>query len=348
MEYIIYCVFACGLNLVFIPIIIGVARKFNWFDDVNERKIHTGRVPRLGGVGIVLSFFISLFVLSLVNARVNHEIPQYGLVGIAMVIVHIVGLIDDFKDLRAKTKFVAHLAAALLVTVAGYRFKTIFIPWLGVWDLGLWSYPLTIIWIVGVINALNMIDGLDGLSGGIGVIASFGLGMIFLNTGQVVPSFGAIILLGALIGYLVFNFPPAKTFMGDSGSTFLGFTLAVLPLLDTTGREGLWFWDGVTVLLLPIYDVFAAMIRRAKGGVSLMSPDRWHFHHKLLGLGLSVRSILYVAYSICLALALVAISSLFLEPAMHIFIVVISWLILLVFFLVLHYRKERSLANNTP
>ncbi len=262
-----------------------------------------------------------------------------------MLLVHLVGLFDDFRDLRARIKFLAHFMAAAIVALAGYRFRSLYLPVLGVIELGILSYPLTIVWIVGVVNAINMIDGMDGLSGGISIIGAFALGLILMEGMGGTPSVASVALVGSLAGYLFYNFPPAKIFMGDSGSTFLGFTLAVLPLLDTSGGNGFWFWDGITILLLPVFDVFAAMIRRARKGVSLMSADRWHFHHKLLRLGLGNRAILAVAYSICMVLGATAISVLFLPPVIHLVLVLVSWVALLVFFTVLHYVKERTLAG---
>lgn len=336
---------ACILDILAIPVILLIARKRGWFDEVNERKIHTGKIPRLGGIGIFWSFFVTLVFVALFSKGSLKDALDYWPVILAMLLVHLVGLVDDFRDLKARLKFLVHVAAAIVVVVAGYRFRTIFIPWLGAVELGWFSYPLTMVWIVGVINALNMIDGMDGLSGGISIIGAFALGLVLLETGRGTPSVAAIALVGSLAGYLFYNFPPARIFMGDSGSTFLGFALAVFPLLDRSGGGGMWFWDGITVLLLPIFDVFAAMIRRARKGVPMMSPDRWHFHHKLLRLGLGTRSVLAVAYAVCMALGAVAISVLFLEPAWHLALVLASWLGLLAFFTVLHFIKERSLGD---
>lgn len=336
---------ACILNIISIPLIIFVATKRGWFDKVSARKIHTGQIPRLGGVGIFWSFAITVLLVSVFSRGSAKDAMAYWPVGVAMLLVHLVGLVDDFHDLRAKLKFAIHLLAAFIVVAAGYRFRTIYLPGIGELALGIWSYPLTVVWLVGVINALNMIDGMDGLSGGISIIGAFALGVILMQTRLGTPTVAAIALVGSLAGYLFYNYPPAKIFMGDSGSTFLGFALALLPLMDRTGGGGFWFWDGVTILLLPIFDVFAAMIRRTRKGVSMMSPDRWHFHHKMLRLGLGTRAVLAVAYTICMVLGMVAISVLFLPPKVHFIAVLCTWFVLLAFFTVLHYVKERSLAE---
>lgn len=345
MAFLYAGLIASILSISSIPIIILIASKYGWFDTVNARKIHSGNIPRLGGIGIFWSFAATMVFMAFFSRGSAKDALGYWPVGAAMLLVHLVGLVDDFRELRARYKILAHLAAAILVVAAGYRFRTLFLPGLGEVSLGLLSYPLTVVWIVGVINAINMIDGMDGLSGGISIIGAFALGVVLLEGGLHTPTIAAIAIVGSLAGYLFYNFPPARIFMGDSGSTFLGFVLAVLPLMDTSGGGGFWFWDGVTVVLLPIYDVFAAMIRRTRKGVSMISPDRWHFHHKMLRLGLGTRSVLAIAYAICMTLGLVAISVLFLSPVAHFVAVLACWLAMLIFFTVLHYVKERSLSE---
>ncbi|GAB1431795.1 MraY family glycosyltransferase [Spirochaetota bacterium] len=334
---------ACLFNIVLIPLIILTAKKMDWYDQVNERKIHKGKIPRLGGAGIFVSFVVSIIAVSVFSVSSAKDILGFWPLIIALVIVFATGLVDDFKDLKASIKFVFHMAAAIIVCAAGYRFSFVYIPWFGNLSLGGFSWLLTLVWIVGVINAMNMIDGMDGLSGGIGIISAFSMGVILLGRGMHTPALAAIVLLGALTGYLFYNFPPAKIFMGDSGSTFLGFILAILPLIGARDHGALWLWNGITVLLLPVFDVFAAMIRRSRKGVDIMSPDNWHIHHKLLRLGLGTRGILAVVYAWCMGLGAVAISSLYLPALVHWVLTIVSWSLLTVFFMVLHFMKEHHL-----
>jgi len=335
------------LNIAAIPLIIFVATKRGWFDEVNDRKIHTGEISRLGGIGIFWSFAATLLLVSIFSRDAAKDALSYWPVGLALLVVHIVGLVDDFKDLRAKLKFSVHLAAALIVVVAGYRFRTVYLPFAGALNLGFWSYPLTIIWIVGVINALNMIDGMDGLSGGISIIGALAFALIFIQRQMGTPSVAAVALVGSLTAYLFYNFPPARIFMGDSGSTFLGFILALFPLLAIPGQadSGLWFYDGITILLIPIFDSFAAIIRRLRQGLPIMSADKWHLHHKLLHLGMNVRSILAIIYALCMALGLAAASVLYLSPLLHWLVIMASWFSVGLFFTVLHFKKEKSLER---
>ena len=193
---------ASTLNIIFIPVIIFIARSRGWFDQVNARKIHTGKIPRLGGVGIFWSFALTLVLVLVFATATGSDAIRYWPVALAMAIVHFVGLLDDFRDLRARLKFLAHTLSAVIVVAAGYRFRSVYLPWAGVLDLGVLSYPLTVVWIVGVINALNMIDGMDGLSGGISIIGAFSLGLILMERNLSTPAVAAVALVGSLAGYL--------------------------------------------------------------------------------------------------------------------------------------------------
>lgn len=308
MQIILPGLLAGLLNTLLIPFILLVARKNQWFDKPGPRKIHTDKIPRLGGVGIFLAFIGSIAVSLIFSGSYRQEILLFWPVLVSMLAVHL--------------------------------------PGLGSLDIGWLSWPLSLFWIVGVLNAINMIDGLDGLSSGISLIAALGIGLLLMEHGAGFPALMALCLVGSLAGYLLYNFPPAKIFMGDSGSTFLGFTLAVLPLLDTGHvAEGLWFWGAITLLLVPVFDVFAAILRRKRGGVPMMSPDKWHIHHKLMHFGFSTRTILGIIYALCMLATLVAISVLALPALWYWLLTVIVWLGFGAFFIVLHYAKERSLRK---
>ena len=238
------------------------------------------------------------------------------------------------------------LSGSVSLAVFGYKFDSVWLPAAGTIQLGWFAYPLTVLWIVGVINAVNMIDGMDGLCGGISLIALFSFGLILVNRGQIQGSAIAIILSGSIVGYLFYNFPPAKIFMGDSGSNMLGYALAVLPLLEKNSiSTGTMLWIAPTILLLPIFDVFAAMWRRLRQGNSIMSPDRWHIHHKLMHLGFSNRAILALIYSVCMSLGAVGVLELYLSPMGHWILTVSVWFVLLGLFVFLHYMKEKTLAS---
>ena len=192
------------------------------------------------------------------------------------------------------------------------------VPWgRGLIDLGLLSYPITLIWIIGITNAVNLIDGLDGLAGGISFLASLSFGIFFWVQGSMLSAEICLALAGAVAGFLVFNLPPAKIFMGDSGSLFLGFFLALLPLLgqESDGAE-IGLISAATILSVPIFDTFAAMYRRKKAHVSFFTADKGHLHHLLLKRVESSRAVLMIIYGMNLILAVAALSTLYLSRGM--------------------------------
>lgn len=348
MNYIFFsALLASFLCIAIIPFVIYLAGKNKWFDEVNERKIHSGNIARLGGIGIFWSFAISLIFISLIFVRSPELLPwgqQYWVASLSLLVIHLMGLADDFFNLKARLRLVVQLLLAVAVVWAGFRFKVLYVPFLETeLDLGVFSYIITIFWIVGITNAINFIDGLDGLSGGISLIACASLGILFIEQGSLFPALIAFTLVGSLTAYLFYNFPPARIFMGDSGSTFLGFVLALLPLLGNQVKgSGFNFWIAVTILLIPIFDTFAAILRRKKKGVSPFSPDKFHLHHKLMNLGFSTRQILAIVYASCMGLGGVIISTLYLEPILSFCLIIFSWLVFLVLFIILHYLKEKG------
>lgn len=324
--------FTLIFNLIFIPVVLRISHKFKWYDLPDKRKIHKSLVPRIGGVGIFFSFLVGLLltppILSLI---VGQELPNFFSTAYipfftGCILVHLVGLIDDFYNLKATIKFIVHIVAASIVAIGGFTIKTISIPYLGTISLGIFGYPITIFWVVGIINAINLVDGMDGLSGGISAFAALSMGIISLIQGQILSAMVAFSLFGSIIGFLKYNFPPAKIFMGDSGSYFLGFCLAVIPLMGISKTASLaTLLFPITILLVPIIDTLGAIIRRIANKRSIGSPDQEHIHHKLLGLGLSERKILLLIYIICCYLSIVAITSVILPKEINVYLILIVW-----------------------
>ena len=200
------------------------------------------------------------------------------------------------------------------------------------------AIPLTILWIVGITNSLNLIDGIDGLSSGISIIAAMIYGFVFLLYGQFLSAIICYALVGALFGYLFFNFPPAKIFMGDSGSLFLGFILAILPII-TFPTSGTSLILPITMLSIPILDVIAAIWRRKREKQNIFTPDRHHVHHKLMNMGVNNRNILAIVYGFCLILGIITI--VYESSAAHNFMyILLGWIIVILFFIFLHYKKK--------
>lgn len=341
------------INLFLTPQIIKVAHHFRWYDRPTDRKIHTTLIPRLGGVGIFTAFFFSVIIAPLVWHTISGwqiiDITAFKFIPLftSFFIIYILGLVDDFWNLKAWLKFGVQLLAAVLLTFSGFRISSISFPYLGTLDLWYFSYPITVLWLVGIMNAINLVDGMDGLGGGIAGLASLALGIIALLQHELEAALLAFALFGSLVAFLCYNFPPAKIFMGDSGSLFIGFILAVIPLFNLSHEDSLSsLLIPVTILLVPIFDTAAAIVRRLRKRTSIATPDREHIHHKLLDLGLSEKKILALIYSICLYLSIIAITSLvlpaFLPKAVNIFIIVIAWMGLLLGYGIIHALQNKN------
>ncbi len=339
------------INLFLIPFLILLSHKKNWFDDASdERKIHTGQISRLGGIGIVLSLVIATVISSLGTAKLLNSSICFSigkdhnalLILAGSLLIFIIGILDDFADLRARIKLYGQIAVALLVMAGGVGIRALAVPFTDmVIQLGYFGPVLTIFWLVGVTNAVNLIDGMDGLSAGIAGMATFVYAIVFMLNGQYMLSIICFTLLGSVFGYLFFNFPPARIFMGDSGSLTLGFLLALLPLLASP-HSGTSLVMPVTMLAIPIADVFAAMIRRKRQGLHFFTPDRAHMHHKLLDMGLDERQILSVIIGILVFSGFSIFLFEFIPGILRFLPILTSLILVLVFFLYLHYRHHRD------
>jgi UDP-GlcNAc:undecaprenyl-phosphate GlcNAc-1-phosphate transferase len=339
---------ALVISLLSMPVIIGIARRYGLYDKVDERKIHSGSIPRLGGLGIIFSFLASIVVMTVLSGKGVSTGGRFWGVVIGFLIIHLLGLVDDFRNLRARAKLLVEFVTAVGLVFLDFRFKTIMLPFSsGQIELGAVSYPLTVLWIIGITNAMNLIDGMDGLSGGISSIVALVFGVFFATKGNVGGALVCFAIVGAILGFLAFNLPPAKIFMGDSGSLALGFLLAALPLIGpASGVIEIGFLSAVTVLLIPIYDTFSAIIRRKSAGVSFFSPDRNHIHHKLLSLGLTVGKSLVVVFAAQILLGLVALSTIFLPSTMSFFLKVMSWLLFGGLFLLVSLLARRRAGQS--
>ncbi len=284
------------------PILIKIAFRFSVTDSPDVRKIHSRPIPRLGGVAIfvpsvVLTIFALLFsnILSADNLQAA-QTKVVVLLGSASFMFFI-GLIDDIKSLRAGLKLICQLIAAVVICICGIRINSITLSdWL-VLNFGIFSWPLTIIWIVGITNAVNFIDGLDGLAAGIAAIACGVMVILSIYFRQSAMAVMMLAVLGALIGFLFYNINPAKIFMGDCGSLFLGFTLASASVLFNAKSHTLVALTlPILVLGIPIFDTLFSMLRRFLNRRSIFSPDRGHFHHRLLALGFKQRHVIIIAY----------------------------------------------------
>lgn len=352
---VIAAAFALGLNLVVIPTILRLAHRFKWYDLPDHRKIHTGLIPRLGGPGMYLSFLcVALLTPILVTLITGGTVTvgytlRFISLFLGVSLIQAIGLIDDFRPIKALLKFFLQMLAAIIVTAGGFLIRSVTLPYLGSLGLGLFAYPITVLWLVGISNAVNLIDGMDGLAGGISAFAALSMGIIALIQGSTVTSVLCFALFGAILGFLVFNFPPAKIFMGDSGSLFLGFCLAVFPLVGGISKVSAFgtLLVPVTLLTIPILDIGTSVIRRLRNKVSIIHPDKEHIHHKLLDMGLNQRQILWVLYGFSLYLSVVAITSVILPREINVYLIFVVWVGSLLGYGLLYYVNTRQRSAST-
>jgi len=301
------------LALVITPVVIFLAGRINALDLPGTRNIHSRPIPRIGGVAIFTStislVLAALLLQNAIGTAFRNILPKVIVLLSGSAFVFVVGLIDDIRGLPARIKLLAELAAAMAVCAVGVRIVSLTIAdWLTL-NLGWFSWPLTMLWIVGITNAVNLSDGLDGLAAGISAIACGAIAVFAVYSGQVVMAILMLALLGSLTGFLFFNFNPAKVFMGDCGSLFLGFTISAASVMclakpALSGVEGSATFVGlalpVLALGIPIFDTLLSMLRRFLERRSLFSPDRSHFHHRLLDLGLAQRHVVVTIYLVTL------------------------------------------------
>ena len=297
---------AAIVALISTPVVKSLAFKVGAVDvPKDNRRMHKHPIPRMGGLAIFFGFILSVLVFLPLTS------PLRGML-MGGVIIVILGIFDDIYALPAKPKFLIQIVAALIAVLAGNRIYFLSNPNIfssePFWELGWLSIPLSVLWIVAITNAVNLIDGLDGLACGVSTISSMTLLVISLIVSEPEVTILMAALSGACIGFLPYNLNPAKIFMGDTGSTFLGFILATVSI------QGLFKFHMIIsfavpflMLGLPIFDTCFAILRRVAKGQSPMAPDRGHIHHRLIDMGLSQKQTVAVLYVISAILGLSAV-----------------------------------------
>lgn len=297
---------AFGVSLASTPFVKVLAYKIGAIDVPKDaRRVHDHPIPRLGGLAIFYGFLISILCFATVDTQLKG-------ITIGCLIIVAVGIVDDVKQLSAKVKFVLQIVTAVVVVLHGVTIKYISVPSFivegGILNLGFMSIPITIVWIVGVTNAVNLIDGLDGLAVGVSSIATFSLFFIAILTREFQLAVITAALAGACLGFLPYNFNPAKIFMGDTGSTFLGFMLSVICIQGLfKGYVIISFIVPFLILGLPIFDTGFAIVRRIWNKKPIMAPDRGHLHHRLMDMGFSQKQTVAILYVIASILAMSAV-----------------------------------------
>jgi len=267
----------------------------------DKRKIHKKPMPRLGGLAI----YFGVIACLLVYIKLDREL--IGII-LASSFIVIAGILDDIFELRAIYKLAAQLIAAIIFVVFGNTIDWMSNPFGEMFKLGILGIPLTILWVVGITNAVNLIDGLDGLAAGVATISSVTLFIVSILNQRYEAAVITIAIAGACLGFLPFNFNPAKIFMGDTGSMFLGFMLSAISVYSTIkSATALAVAVPILAIGLPIFDTFFAIIRRLINKKPIMKPDKGHIHHRLLDKGLTQRQAVLVMYGISILFGFSAI-----------------------------------------
>ncbi len=271
-----------------------------------SRKKQEMPIPRLGGMPLIMAMSVGLLVIFAL--RPNNATNWFPIL-LGSVMMYGLGLWDDLRSLGARKKLLGQFTTACVVYSLGLNIEKFSYPGVGSIDLGAWSLPVTVFWLIAVPNIVNLIDGFDGLAGGLGMCMSVTLGIVAINNSQLAVACYAFTMAGALLGFLVFNFPPAKIYLGDGGAYLIGFTIAALSLTSSNkGSVAKVLFVTLIALGVPILDTTFAMLRRGLRGYPIFHADDEHFHHRLEKFGFSKRRILFGLYGICLVLSLFGLS----------------------------------------
>jgi UDP-GlcNAc:undecaprenyl-phosphate GlcNAc-1-phosphate transferase len=297
---------ALTLALVCTPLAGALGRRLRMVDRPGPRRWHQGAIPRTGGIAIFVAFVVAIFLAQWVPVprQDPNELTRFLGIVLGSVFVFLFGLVDDRLELRPAPQYAAQAVAALIAVAFMVFIERVMNPFTN--EILVFPFALvvaiTLVWIMGMINTINFLDGLDGLAGGVSAIISAVLAVHMLREGQLSVALLPIALLGATLGFLPFNFFPARVFMGSSGSWLLGYAVATLGI-----AAGAKLATVLLVLSIPIVDVAWLIISRLRAGQSIGHADRRHLHYRLLDLGLSRRQVVLLYYAYCIALGLAAL-----------------------------------------
>jgi UDP-GlcNAc:undecaprenyl-phosphate GlcNAc-1-phosphate transferase len=346
----------CGLAAVIVststmPLLVKISQGIGAISEIGGRHIGKHPIGRLGGVGVLLGIVVSLAIQNWLDPLISTAWIQYQRqtigVSVGLILVAIMGFWDDIKRLHPLTKFAGQVVSALICYFFGLRISIVDLPLLEPLHLGLFALPITVLWIVGIVNAVNLIDGLDGLAGGVVLFASIVNLMAAVTSGAIISSCLMVSTGGAIIGFLLYNWHPARIFLGDGGAYSLGFILAVNGLLAPVQKAstGIALFVPILALGLPVFDTLLTMLRRFVRRRGIFSPDRGHLHHVLLDAGISHRRVVLGLYAVCCVLcsaALVMVLNRNRDIGYFLVFASVSWLFLWGFSVKKQLRKVSS------
>jgi UDP-GlcNAc:undecaprenyl-phosphate GlcNAc-1-phosphate transferase len=360
-SYVVACLVALFLSVLATPLVRRFALRIGAVSTPGGRHVHRREVPRLGGIAMAFAWAVPVVWLAFRDPLAASAIAQHRLQLFAVVfgaaVVCAVGAVDDARGVRPLYKLIAQVLLACFAFGCGFQIQAVQLPLFGSFSMGVFALPVTVLWIVGVTNAVNLIDGLDGLAAGVAFFAAFTSFVIASLSGSVFVALMMAALMGALVGFLFFNFNPARIFMGDSGSYFLGFVLATTALgggLQQKASTAVSLLVPVLALGVPIFDTLFSMFRRLLERRPVFSADRGHVHHRLLDLGLTHKRAVVFLYgvSILLAAGAIAVS---LGRSWHVGLALLSVTVVFVglvrflgYFEYLHFRKRQKSRLRDP
>lgn len=289
-------------SAILVPLVKKIAYHINALDYPNERKVHKVPMPRLGGLAIFISFLVGYIFFAEPNVQMNSIL-------IGGFIIVLLGIFDDIKPIRARYKFLVQIIAACILVYYGNIYLNDISAFGLNLNFGVLSKPITVFFVLAIINAINLIDGLDGLAAGTSSIYFLAILVIafMLNHTGGLDVILCLIMLGATLGFLLYNFNPASIFMGDTGSTFLGFMIAVIALLGYKAATVTSLIVPILILFLPLLDTLFAIFRRLLKGENIGSPDKEHIHHQLLKLNKSTKKTVLIMYAIDILCAAISV-----------------------------------------
>ncbi len=312
MPLILHIVVAFVVSAIVVPLVRRVATHRGIGDHPGERKVNVRFIPRMGGVGIIAGTTAAVLLESVVGQRNLVALPEMTGITLALGLVVALGVYDDIRGVGSIGKLSVQILAASFVITGGLMVHQVRVPFLEPIPLGMFALPVTLLWLVGITNAVNLIDGLDGLAAGVSAVAAATFAALGLFVGNEPVVLFSLALLGACVGFLVYNFHPATIFMGDTGSLFLGFLLATISLMlmnsaPSLSGPTLSLIVPVLVLAVPIVDTSIAFFRRIRKGMHPLKPDKEHIHHRLMDLGLTHRQTVVMTYAAAAVLGMMAL-----------------------------------------
>jgi len=333
------------LSFVASPLSILISKRVGAMDvPKDDRRMHTEPIPRLGGIAILISFFICAFILKalvLSGYIADQDAPalldKLQAILIAGALIFILGVVDDIKGMRARYKLLGQIGCASLAFALGVRIPAVTVfgwQFAGETGGGLFvSFLVTVIWLVAITNMINLIDGMDGLAAGVVGIAALAISFSAYINGYPASAFAMAIIAGAALGFLPFNFYPAKVFMGDCGAMFLGFALASVAIISPAkGATVVAIIAPVIVLGVPLFDIVFAMFRRLARRQSIFDADKEHLHHQLTRIGIGQRRAALMLYGISgiMGIAAIVFSRELYVEAVGLFLIAIVFIVVLI------------------